>query len=293
MIVDRGHLRWFVAVGVIFALSTVLYVIYSQGTPGGPRGGSLPGLLFGIAGSLLMVFAGLLSARKKAPAWRLGPARIWLKGHIWLGLLSVPLILFHSGFRLGGTLERVLMMLFAIIIISGIVGLLLQQQLPRLLKSTVAAETMYEQVPHVCAALRERADISVVKVCGELVPSAEKSLGSVPAANAAEVDHTRELNDFYVQKVRPFLAPNVRHGTELLKASKAGLLFSLVRADLPNEPTYHEVIDELERISDERRQLASQQRILHWLHGWLFIHVPLSCALLVFTVAHIVMSLWH
>ena len=293
MIVDRGHLRWFVAVSVIFALSTVLYVVYVQNTPGGPRGGTIPGLLFGIAGSLLMVFAGSLSARKRAPAYRLGPARTWLKGHIWLGLLSVPLILFHCGFRLGGTLERILMVLFAIIIVSGIVGLLLQQQLPRLLKTTVAAETMYEQVPHVCVALRERADASVVKVCGELVPSAEKELGDALVANPGDVDHRRQLNDFYVQKVRPFLSPDVRRGTELLSASKAGLLFSLIRAALPNEPSYHEVTDELERISDERRQLASQQRILHWLHGWLFIHVPLSCALLVFAVAHVVMSLWY
>jgi hypothetical protein len=182
------------------------------------------------------------------------------------------------------------MMLFVIIIVSGVVGLLLQQQLPRLLKTTVAAETMYEQVPHVCAALRERADSSVVKVCGELTPTTVKVSGG---ANAADVDHGREVNDFYVQKVRPFLSHDLSRGAVLLKASKAGLLFSLIRAALPNEPLYHEVIDELERISDERRQLAVQQRIIRWLHGWLFVHVPLSFALLVLAVAHVVMSMWY
>ncbi len=293
MIVDRSHLRWIVVVGVLFALSTILYIVYSRSAPGGPRGGSLPGLLFGVAGSLLMIFAGLLSPRKKVPAWRLGPARIWLKGHIWLGLLSVPLILFHAGFRLGGTLERCLMILFAVIIVSGIVGLLFQQQLPRLLKTTVAAETMYGQVPHVCAALREKADARVVQACGQLVSVAEKPRADDTATEPQEAAHRRELNHFYVQEVRPFLAPQIRPDAKLRNATQAGMLFSLIRAALPDEPSYQAAIDELEAISDERRQLAAQQRILRWLHGWLFVHVPLSFALLVLAVAHVVMSLWY
>ena len=41
-------------------------------SPGGPRGGSAIGLTFGIAGYALMLFAGLLGARKKVPVWRIG-----------------------------------------------------------------------------------------------------------------------------------------------------------------------------------------------------------------------------
>ena len=70
--------------------------------PGGPRGGSAIGLTFGIAGYALMLFAGLLGARKKVPIWRLGRAQTWMRGHFWLGLLSLPLILFHGGFRFAG-----------------------------------------------------------------------------------------------------------------------------------------------------------------------------------------------
>ena len=41
-----------------------------------------------------------------------------------------------------------------------------------------------------------------------------------------------------------------------------------------------DIIDELQAICEERRQLAVQRRLHHWLHGWLLIHVPLSYALL-------------
>src|SRR5207249_2123606 len=104
VIIDRGHLRWGLATGLLAATSTALYVSYSRTAPSGPSGGSWQGLVFGLAGFSLMTFAALLGARKKVRTWRLGRASTWLKGHLWLGLLSVPLILYHGGFARGGPL---------------------------------------------------------------------------------------------------------------------------------------------------------------------------------------------
>jgi hypothetical protein len=53
----------------------------------------------------------------------------------------------------------------------------------------------------------------------------------------------------------------------------------------------HETLDDLRAIVDERRELERQRRLHLWLHGWLFIHVPLSYAMLVFTAWHIVGAL--
>ena len=77
---------------LILLIATALYAYYAQAAADGPQGGSVPGLLFGIVGAALMVFAGLLSARKRFPGARLGSAQFWLRGHIWLGLLSLSLI---------------------------------------------------------------------------------------------------------------------------------------------------------------------------------------------------------
>jgi Fe-S-cluster-containing dehydrogenase component len=43
----------------------------------------------------------LLSARKRVRTWRIGSAQAWMRVHIWLGLIAVPCIWFHSGFALG------------------------------------------------------------------------------------------------------------------------------------------------------------------------------------------------
>ena len=44
-------------------------------------------------------------------------------------------------------------------------------------------------------------------------------------------------------------------------------------------------------VAAERRDLAVQRRLHHWLHGWLFVHVPLTAALLVLLAAHAVLAL--
>src|SRR4029077_7922738 len=122
MRIDRTHRPWFVGTIVVFLAALVVYVAYALRTPGGPRGGTAIGLAFGIAGYAVMLFEGLLGARKKVPAWRLGRAATWMRGHLWLGLLAVPLILFHAGFASRGALTSVLMVLLVIVVASGVLG---------------------------------------------------------------------------------------------------------------------------------------------------------------------------
>ena len=53
----------------------------------------------------------------------------------------------------------------------------------------------------------------------------------------------------------------------------------------------HDVLHDLEAISEERRQLLVQRRLHLWMHTWLLAHVPLSFALLILTVVHAVLTL--
>ena len=67
-------------------------------------------MAYGLAGSALMAFAGGLSLLRRVPSWWwVGARQTWLRGHVWLGLLSGPLLLCHSAGRLGGPLELALM----------------------------------------------------------------------------------------------------------------------------------------------------------------------------------------
>src|SRR5258707_6811239 len=103
----------------IFAAALLLYVFYAWSAPQGPRGGSAIGLFFGVVGFGFMIFAAALGARKRVPTWRLGRAKAWMKGHLWLGLLSLPLILFHGGVSFCGTLNPGVVWVLIITVATG------------------------------------------------------------------------------------------------------------------------------------------------------------------------------
>jgi hypothetical protein len=168
VLLDRTHRTWALISAAIMAVATVSYVIYAESTPKGPSGGSLMGLIYGVVGSLMMIYAGLLGGRKQFPFWRLGSAQFWLRGHIWFGTLSFPLILFHAGFGLGGLLEQILMGFFFVVWLSGFFGLAMQHFMPKLLTSRIGRETFSVQIPYVRKRNRIIADKLVSSDCGKI-----------------------------------------------------------------------------------------------------------------------------
>ena len=286
MILDRSHYYWGLTTAVMALVSGVLYGIYAQSAPNGPSGGSWQGMLFGVAGTACMLAAGLLAGRKTVPKWRVGTAQTWLRGHIWLGLLSVPLILFHCGFRWGGTLEQFLLATFAIVILSGIYGLGLQQVLPRLMSTSSPAQAIAPQVHIACEKLRQSVEVRLQKVCGA------KFLDPLsPAAEQTGFSPERELAIFYWQQLAGFLDPGASRQHDLANPTLASARLSRLKESVP-EPL-RPVIDELQLACDERRQLFSQTRIQGWLHGWLCLHVPLSVTLLILGILHVIMSVYY
>src|SRR6185369_9921871 len=117
-----------------------------------PGGGSATGLVLGIIAAVIFLFEVALALKKtsrfRTVRW-LGSAQTWMKAHIWLGLLTVPLVVLHSGGRFGGTLTTVFVGVFAFVIVSGIWGLAVQNLLPRLLLEAAPAETVYSQIDQV------------------------------------------------------------------------------------------------------------------------------------------------
>ena len=308
MLLDTGHRRWVLAFLVLSALGGIAFVAYARTAIHGPRGGTWPGLVYGSIGLALILFAAALGVRRKVPTWRIGRASTWMKGHLWLGLLSYVLVLLHSGFKLGDGLTLVLMVLFTVVLVSGIYGVILQQFLPRMMLLRVPLETVYEQIDAVVAQLRAEADEIVGAVAGPL-PVVEESPharrwrdrgirflatrgpAAAPPSPAAPppAPEGAALRESYLSMIRPYLgSPPPRDG-RLATEATATEIFQHLRLAMP--PLLHSRLRELEVICDERRQLAQQKRLHHWLHGWLLLHVPLSMALLLLAIAHAVMSL--
>ncbi len=292
MRIDRTHRPWVIATVALAIVSTIAYVIYAIETPGGPRGGSALGLTFGIVGYAMMLYAGLLGARKRVPTWRLGRAQTWMRGHLWLGLLSLLLILYHAGFHFRGSLTLVMMLLFFIVIGSGILGAVIQHYVPSFMTSRVPLETIYEEIPHVRAQLCEEADQLAASICGPLDGRAgEEETDAQAETVLVEIEHDdrARFRDVYLQKVRPYLADPEGPGVELAEPLRSGETFEALRRLLA--PQVHGVLDDLENICEEEQQLSRQIRIYRWLHAWLLVHVPLSIALLVLGAIHAAVAL--
>jgi hypothetical protein len=295
MLIDRTHRKWLIVSLVILAAATAIYIPYAAQAVHGPSGGSAVGLAFGIAGFAVMVFAGLLSARKKVPVWRVGRAQTWMRGHLWLGLLSLPLILFHAGFRFGGALTRLLMALLIFVVTSGVLGAILQHYMPRRMTAELPMETIYEQIDHVREQLRNEAEQIVASACGQAnTETGSRSLGPRQAAAAIEITEvdvraTARLQDFYSQELRPYLEQPGQGKHRLSEPARAAEVFHQIRILLP--AVFGKTVDDLESICEEERQLTRETRLHLWLHGWLLVHIPLSFALLLLGAVHAVMAL--
>ena len=320
---DGTQRTWAWASLGILAVGAIAYAVYSRQAPEGPRGGSAMGLIFGVVGFAFMLVAALLGARKRVPTWRVGRAQAWMRGHLWLGLLSLPLILFHGGFHFGGTLTRVLMWLLIITVGSGVFGAVLQNYVPRLMTEQVPLETIYAEIGNVQKLLREEADCAMESICGPMgllrsgaagqraggftalrpiaaavVPlrtSAAVSAGAGAAvAPAAETillgeAESAPLKRFYLEELRLFLERPNRRGQRLGDARRAKLAFTGLRTLLPAAAC--ETLGDLEDICEETRQLVRQERLHRWMHGWLLVHIPLSLALMVLGAIHAVVAL--
>lgn len=306
MRIDRSHRSWAAGTAAALAAAVALYAVLP-----GAGGGSARGIAFGIAGFAMMLYAGLIGARRKVRVWRLGRAQTWMRGHLWLGLLSFPVILLHADLAFGYGLTSVLMWLFAAVVLSGLAGAWLQHVMPARLLREVPLETIYDQIARVRAQLLAEADTVVADACGRLdvetvVPSA--AVLAAPAGPAAsregqtaaaaalattariEAEVTAPLREFYLSEMRSFVE-HPAAGHPLADAVRAGSLFEKVRTLVP--PDLHPAIADLENICEEERQLIRQGRLHRMLHAWLLVHVPLSIALLVLAAIHAVAALGY
>jgi hypothetical protein len=278
LLIDSTHKRWCLATVVLAAAAVSLYVWLDRSTPGGLSGGDLPSLGFGLAGSALMLYAGAQSLLRRVPSWWwIGARKTWLRGHIWLGLLSGVLILCHSGFRWGGPLEQVLLVVVFLTLGTGILGLILQQLVPSLLMARVPCEAPYDQIPQLCTAMRQDADDLLAAARGD---------------KAIEPIVAERLEEFYRKEVRPFLAERYDRSSPLADAARGEAIFSRLRG-LPGFGAAETQLDRLRICCEERRQLGEQERLHRLLHGWLLVHIPLSVVLLVVGLAHAVMSVYY
>jgi hypothetical protein len=192
------------------------------------------------------------------------------------------------------------MVLFGIVTASGLFGLVLQQYLPAMLTQRVPLETLVGQMDHVREGLATDAYEIVASVTGA-VPEAVEEQARLAAEQAAlqtrpgnwkqvarkpaatePAPEAALLKEVYLREIRPYLLRDVRART-----APPDIRTLAVRT--PEE--WRPKLERLAAICEESYQLAVQRRLHDVLHGWLFVHAPLSFALFVLAALHIVMAL--
>jgi len=321
---DRLHRTWLVLV-LLVAIAALGWYGWTWRESGRlPGGGSLPGLVFGVAAGFICLFETALVVRKTS-LFRtrrtilgipLGTARQWMAAHIWLGLLSVPLVAMHAGFAFGGTLSWLLAWSFIVVIASGVFGLVLQNTLPRLMTDLVPEETVYSQIDEVGRQLavdavklaelyggpappgrwdylERRTDKASAAAAGEVVAGAPRSVGTLverarrPQIEAAPASPSPELHRALEDGVADFLVTG--RSVRLTSAQQIDWYFE----DLARRvrPEVRPAVEQIRSLCQRRRQLNVQRTFHVWLHGWLSIHLPLSVALIWLLVAHVIGAL--
>jgi hypothetical protein len=209
------------------------------------------------------------NARKKLPFLPLGKTETWLQIHIYLGFFTVVLFLIHLNFRLPhGGFEITLAWLFALVSISGVVGLIFSRTLPRRL-ATRGGEAIFENIPALRHALKTEAE----------------NLALGPEAKSPFI------GEFYTQRLAPYFAGpknQWRHFTESRRALHA-LLAELDDLRRFANDSDREKIEKLAALMRQKDGLDYHRSLQLALKLWLFIHIPLTYGLIVFTLLHIVL----
>jgi hypothetical protein len=314
--------RWIIAITIATLATAAAYVAEWSAEGRMPGGSSRTGLVAGIAGGLIIVFELLLWPRKRVRSWRLGSAQSWLRAHIWLGVLALPLVLMHARLLfIGGLLNWALMTLFLLVIASGVWGLVMQQYLPRTLLEDVPAETIHDQIDHVARqqcheteklvdALCERdplhghADHAETGAADDTADDDEHAVvtgfrsmtgiqGKVVETLAiyAAIPGTLPIRRSFFAEIRPYLLDGRAAGAALAQPQAAARMFAKLRSVSPAAAA--DLIDRLEQACERRRQFDLQKRLHWWLHAWLLVHVPLSVALGVLLAIHVPVALWY
>lgn len=320
------HRRWLVGTVVLTLAAVAVYVSAARDIQRLPGGSSPVGLAFGGIAAAIILFECALVLRR---TWLLrtfrglGSAQFWMKAHIWLGLLAVPLVLMHSGFHWGGWLSTFVAGSFALVTASGIFGLVMQTVLPRKMLELLPEETIHAQIDDVARQLADdarrlvglidaeellgetegttRRDVSLrEKVAAEsegpVVSGFPRHVGTiverVPRPDRelpAVVNVPKALQDALLQDIEPFLLSGDSPRYRLHSPQRSSWYFEELRRRI-DVPDAQIMVTTLERFCETRRQMNLQRRLHFWLHSWLHLHVPLAAVLLTLLLGHIVFA---
>lgn len=266
VLVYRGF-RYLKIAAIAVLVSIVAYAVWP--TIGAPNGGTWLGYILGTIGALLILWLMWFGVRKRKYAAGHTKLEDWLSAHVYLGLALIIIATLHTGFQFGWNLHTLAYTLMMLVIASGAFGVFAYIRYPRLMTENRGGRTLQAMIGQMATLDAECRNVAMNlsdDISRAVIAAAENTRigGSVArqlsghdpnCATAAALVKLQQL----AQQAPPDQATNARKLLTLM--SEKDSLVRRARRDV---------------------QLKALMDI------WLYVHVPLSLALLAALSAHIV-----
>lgn len=265
--------------------------------PGGlPNGGTWLGYTLGTIGALLIVWLMFFGIRKRRYLNNVGTLRGWLSAHIYLGTCLILIVLLHTGFQLGWNIHTFAFVLMLIVIFSGFFGVYVYLRYPNLMtrnRESATREAMLEEVNEIDLNALALADGIDPKIHAVVLRSIENTKlgGGVWTQLRA-----RDGSDLALDSLHKAIA--AREKKQDMKTTEMPTMFAMVdflagRATDKQGDAMRKLIDLISRKKGLATKVARDMQYQAMMEIWLYIHVPLSFALLAALIAHIVSSFFY
>ena len=233
------------------------------------NGGSWFGYTLGTVGIGLILWLTMLGVRKRAMTPGRWSLKGWTSAHIYLGLSLIVIGTLHTGFQLGWNVHTLAWVLMMIVIVTGIFGITVYSILPRQL-STNRDETTEAQMLE-----------TVTDIDRQLFDAAQPLDGGGAAIIQDAIDETA-----FDGGIRQRLSGRYRGG------GTARALADFRSRSTQGDRSLDELYDRLEALLARKQaalaRIRRHLRIKALLQIWLYIHVPMTFALLAALSAHVI-----
>ncbi|MEQ8953636.1 MAG: hypothetical protein RL120_05835, partial [Gammaproteobacteria bacterium] len=243
----------------------------------------------GIA-ALLIVWLALLGIRKRSFNTRLGKVRAWVSAHVYLGTSLIIIASFHSAFQVGLNIHTLAYCLMLAVIFSGFYGVFAYIRYPAKISALlddrsdadnlVSLNELTRQIMTTCENLDSELQMTISSAIDRTYLG--KSMWSVLRASDFSAMHRTVFGEHEITRVE--IVPNPDQQPLIDYVAKR-----IPRGKRATEP---ELLLKLLNLLTRRQQLLRDYRRAAQLRArlkfWLFLHTPLSIALVVALIIHVI-----
>lgn len=282
-LLDHANRRYLKIAVWLCSVSIALYAWHDPLSP--PNGGTWLGYTLGGIGAALILWLTALGVRKRAYSSAMGTLRGWTSAHVYLGLSLLLIATLHTGFQFGWNVHTLCYVLMIIVIVSGIVGVVAYLRYPQAMSTNRAGskpDRMLEEIRDI--------DQRALRIARDM-PRRFSDLLRSNRDGTALGGSTRNILAGIDRSVitLPTDAGAVVSQNAGQSAALSWLGDELARST-DGELT-RRIGDLLSLLAERRnllRRVCRDAQIRGWLDIWLYVHVPVTLALLGTLIAHVV-----